>query len=58
MDTGELRIEKVGRVWWLYEGDKLLAVTMYKIGAVTVGKRIEELKNMINQTTERKEELK
>lgn len=47
MDTGELRIEKVGRTWWLYEGDKLLAVTMYKVGSLTVAKRIEELKNII-----------
>ena len=60
MDDRILTIEKWGRWWALFEGEEMLAVILYKKGALEVKRRIEELKAMIqnNQTNETKEGLK
>ena len=43
--AGPLRIAPYpySRFWALYEGDELLAVTVYKKGAVRIAERIKEL---------------
>jgi len=57
MDDRILTIEKWGRWWALFEGEDMLAVILYKKGALEVKRRIEELKATIqnNQTNKRKE---